>query len=171
MLDGEHPTVGPEELSTMLSIVAHRRPCYVRVQALDQKQILHALRAGAEGIIVPNVDTAEQAAEAVRIVRSSAWPDAKVAVQAESGEAVRNISAIVRTGGVEWVLIGPYDLTRSLGIAEQFDHPMFREAVATVEDACAQAGMPVGIFGMTAERVKPYEDRGFAWLVIGIDLG
>lgn len=169
MLDGEHASVGLPELAAMLAIVGNRLPCYARVRTRDVALVSQALDAGATGVIIPNVDTMAQAEESVSCVRDSRWPTAKVVVQAESAESVRNIESIVRTPGIEWVLIGPHDLTRSLGIPEQFDNPAYLEAVATVESACRRAGVPVGIFGMTPERVRPYELRGFDWLLTGID--
>ncbi len=169
MLDGEHAAVGPAEITRMLDGVAKRVPCFVRVRALELAQITHALAHGADGIIVPNVDTPWQAKESVRMVHESPWPSAAVVVQAESAEAVRNISEIVAVPGIEWVLIGPYDLTKSLGIPEQFDAPEFDTAVREIEVACAAADVPVGIFGMTQERVAPYIKRGHAQVVVGID--
>jgi 2-keto-3-deoxy-L-rhamnonate aldolase RhmA len=169
MLDGEHSSVGFAEMATLLRGIGGRLPCYVRVRSLDPEPVRHALAHGAYGIIVPNVDTPRQAEESVRLVRTSQWPSAKVVVQAESAAAVQNIDAIVAVPGIEWVLIGPYDLTHSLGIPEQFDAPVFDAAVRTLEEACERAGMPVGIFGMTPERVAPYTARGHRWVVIGID--
>ncbi|MFA6165551.1 MAG: aldolase/citrate lyase family protein [Gemmatimonadaceae bacterium] len=169
MLDGEHPSVGFAEMATLLREIGGRLPCYARIKSLDPEHVRHALAHGAYGIIVPNVDTAMQAEESVRLVRTSQWPSAKVVVQAESAAAVQNIDAIVAVPGIEWVLIGPYDLTRSLGIPEQFDAPVFDAAVRTIEEACERAGMPVGIFGMTPERVAPYTARGHRWAVVGID--
>src|SRR5512140_3620866 len=112
MLDGEQPSVGLPEIAKMLTIVGDRLPCYARVRALDRALINYVLEAGATGVIIPNVDTPAQAEESVRCVRTSRWSRAKVVVQAESAEAVRNIEAIVRTPGIEWVLVGPHDLTR-----------------------------------------------------------
>jgi 2-keto-3-deoxy-L-rhamnonate aldolase RhmA len=169
MLDGEHGSVGFAEMATLLREVGGRIPCYARVRSLDPEHIRHALAHGAYGIIVPNVDTVAQAEESVRLVRTSQWPSAKVVVQAESTDAVRNIDAIVAVPGIEWVLIGPYDLTRSLGVPEQFDAPEFDAAVCTIEAACEHAAVPVGIFGMTPERVAPYTARGHRWVVVGID--
>jgi 2-keto-3-deoxy-L-rhamnonate aldolase RhmA len=169
MLDGEHASVGFDEMAAMLREVGGRLPCYARVRTLDAEHIRHVLAHGAYGVIIPNVDTVEQAEACVRLVRTSQWPSAKVVVQAESAAAVRNIDAIVAVPGIEWVLIGPYDLTRSLGIPEQFDAPAFDAAVHTIEAACAHAGVPVGIFGMTSERVAPYVVRGHQWVVVGID--
>ena len=169
MLDGEHASVGFAEMATLLREVGGRLPCYARMRSLDPEHVRHALAHGAYGVIVPNVDTPAQAEESVRLVRTSPWPSAKVVVQAESAAAVQNIDAIVAVPGIEWVLIGPNDLTRSLGIPEQFDAPVFDAAVRTIEKACERAGMPVGIFGMTPERVAPYTARGHRWVVIGID--
>lgn len=169
MLDGEHAQVGTTEIAEMLARINGRLPAYVRVRSLDEDLITHALKYGGHGVIVPNVDTAAQAAESVQLVRASRWPDARVVVQAESSDAVRNIEAIVAVPGIEWVLIGPYDLTRSLGIPEQFEAPAFDAAVRTIEAACLRAEVPVGIFGMTPERVAPFRARGHTWLVVGID--
>jgi len=169
MLDGEHPGVGPSEMAVMLHEIGGRLPCYARVRALEPHEITHALAHGAYGIIVPNVDTVAHAEASVRWVRTSPWPQARVVVQAESAEAVRNIAGIVAVPGIEWVLIGPYDLTKSLGIPKAFDAPAFHAAVLAIETACADAGMPVGIFGMTPERVAPFVGRGHSWTVVGID--
>lgn len=169
MLDGEHASVGLDEMAAMLRGIRGRLPAYARVRALDEALITHALAHGAAGIIVPNVDTAEQATESVRVVRDSAWPAARVVVQAESAAAVEHIAAIAAVPGIEWVLIGPYDLTRSLGIPEQFEAPAFHDAVRIIERACVTAAVPVGIFGMTPERVAPYISAGHTWVVVGID--
>jgi len=169
MLDGEHAGIGPAEIEAMLAAIDGRLPGYVRVRSLDAASMTHALAHGAQGIIVPNVDTVAQAEESVRIVRTSPWPSAAVVVQAESADAVRNIDAIVAVPGIEWVLIGPYDLSRSLGIFEQFDTPEFHAAVHVIDTACQRAGVPVGIFGMTPAHVASYVARGYTWVVVGID--
>jgi len=169
MLDGEHPGVGRNELAAMLRAIGGRLPCYARVRALDGDEVRHVLAHGAYGVIVPMVETVAHAEEAVRLVRTSAWPSARVVVQAESATAVGNIAGIVAVPGIEWVLIGPYDLSRSLGIPEQFEAPVFDAAVRAIESVCARHAMPVGIFGMTPERTAPYVGRGHRWIVVGID--
>jgi 2-keto-3-deoxy-L-rhamnonate aldolase RhmA len=169
MLDGEHPHIGPVELAAMLSAIGGRLPSYVRVRALESELVARALFHGAHGIIVPHVDTAADAEDCVRMVRASLRPAAMVVVQAESAAAVRNIEGIAAVPGLEWVLIGPHDLSRSLGIPEQFDAPAFEAAVGAIEAACIRAGMPVGIFSMTPERAAPFAARGHARIVIGID--
>lgn len=169
MLDGEHEGIGADEIATMLVHIAGRLPSYVRVRTLDAIPIMHALAHGAHGIIVPNVETRVQAVESVRIVRTSPWRHARVVVQAESATGVENIGAIAAVPGIEWVLIGPNDLTRSLGIPGEFDAPTYDAAVRNIEAACRDAGLPVGIFGMTPDRVAPFIARGHTWAVVGID--
>jgi 2-keto-3-deoxy-L-rhamnonate aldolase RhmA len=90
-------------------------------------------------------------------------------VQAETRDAVLNIDAIAAVAGVDIVLIGPNDLSASLGIAGEFTHPDFREAVLTVAQGCTQAGVPIGIYGATVPAVRPYLARGFTFMVVGVD--
>jgi 2-keto-3-deoxy-L-rhamnonate aldolase RhmA len=169
MLDGEHPNVGMPEIESMLHSVDGRLRCFARVPVPDSALVSHALENGAEGVIFPNVDTVALAEECVRLVRVSRWPRARVVVQSESAEAVRNINRIVEVAGIDWILIGPNDLSASLGVPGQFGHPAYLYAVESIERACRGASVPIGIFGMTPELVAPYEERGFDWLLVGID--
>jgi 2-keto-3-deoxy-L-rhamnonate aldolase RhmA len=126
-----------------------------------------AVSAGATGVIVPHVDTADDAARAV----DAAGGRVALVVQAESQEAVHVIDDIVQVAGVDAVLVGPYDLSRSLGLSGQVEHPTVREAIAVVAAACRRASMPIGIFGTTAQAVQPYAAAGFTLLVAGVDAG
>ena len=99
----------------------------------------------------------------------SANDDTAVIVQAEHRDAVADIEAIVRVEGVDGVLIGPYDLSASLGLPGAVDHPDVRDAIERVRTACQAAGVPIGIFGLTAEAVRPYIDKGFTMIVAGVD--
>jgi 2-keto-3-deoxy-L-rhamnonate aldolase RhmA len=164
-LDGEHGGYGPVEVTTTLRTLQGAVPCLVRVPSQDG-DILDAVAAcGAEGLIVPHVDTAAQAEAAVLQVRGRGL----VVVQAESQEAVANIGAIAGVSGVDAVFVGPYDLTSSLGIPEQFDHPAFRSAIDTVVEACLKVRMPLGIFRMTAQEILGHKAHGFTLLATGHD--
>jgi 2-keto-3-deoxy-L-rhamnonate aldolase RhmA len=92
-----------------------------------------------------------------------------IIVQAEHGRAVENIEAIVRVPGVDAVLLGPYDLSASLGKMGEIDHPDVVAAIGRVTDVCNAAGMPLGYFGVTAAAVRPYAARGYTLLVAGVD--
>ena len=82
---------------------------------------------------------------------------------------MRNIEAIVQVQGLDAVLVGPYDLSASMGLPGQVDHPDVKAAIQHVADVCQGAGMPIGIFGLTAEAVQPYLDKGFKFIVAGTD--
>jgi 2-keto-3-deoxy-L-rhamnonate aldolase RhmA len=164
-LDGEHGGYGPAETSRTLAALKGAVPCLLRVPAPDPEVLAEAAAVGAEGLIVPHVDSAAQAEAAVRAVRGRGL----VVVQAESKEALADIGALARVPGVAAVFVGPYDLSASLGISEQFDHPTFREAVDRIALACREAAMPLGIFRMTAAEMRTHEAAGFTLLAMGLD--
>ncbi len=193
-VDGEHAPIETAELKSILQAVQDRSAVLVRVPAIDQTPIKKALDLGAHGIIVPQVNTAEQAQQVVQYSRyqplgsrgvglgraqgyganfenylENANASICVVVQAEHIEAVENIESIVKTDGINAVLIGPYDLSASLGLMGQVDHPQVLEAIARVTKVCQDVGMPLGFFGTDAESVKHQMDQGFGLIVAGID--
>ena len=193
-VDAEHGPLETAELLAILTAVNRRAACVVRVPSCDAVQIAKVLDLGADGIIVPQVNTPEQAAAAVRFARyppegtrgvglarahgyglkfkeyvESANREVAVVVQAEHATAVENIGAIARVPGVDAVLLGPYDLSASLGKMGQIDDPMVVAAIARVTDACRAVRMPLGYFGVNAAAVRPYVERGYTLIVAGVD--
>jgi 2-keto-3-deoxy-L-rhamnonate aldolase RhmA len=71
--------------------------------------------------------------------------------------------------GVDGVLVGPYDLSASLGRLGEVTHPEVVSAIEHVTQVCQAAHMPLGIFGMSAEAVQPYVRRGYTLITVGID--
>jgi 2-keto-3-deoxy-L-rhamnonate aldolase RhmA len=143
---------------------------------------------------VPQVNTAAQAADVVRWSRyppdgergvglaraqgygqsfreylRSANDEIAVIVQAEHARAVDNIEAIVKVPGVDAVLLGPYDLSASLGKMGQVDDPVVVAAIRRVTEVCRAARMPLGYFGVTAAAVAPYVAQGYTLIVAGVD--
>jgi 2-dehydro-3-deoxyglucarate aldolase len=193
-IDAEHGPLETRELNEILQAVADRAACIVRVPEAAELPIKRALDLGAHGIIVPQVNTAEQAANVVRWARyapegargvglarahgyglkfreylSAANRDIAVVVQAEHARAVENIEEIVRVPGVDAVLLGPYDLSASLGRMGEIDHPDVVAAIERVTQVCTAAGMPLGYFGVSASAVQPYVARGYTLIVAGVD--
>lgn len=164
-LDGEHGGFGPLETSRTLAALGDTLPCLLRVPNPDSEVIEDAATCGAAGLIVPHVDSAAQAESAVAAVRGRGL----VVVQAESREAVADIGAIVRVPGVDAVFVGPYDLTASLGIPGQFDHPDFHAALGAIRDAGRAAAMPLGIFRMTGAEARLHLTQGFTLVAAGTD--
>ena len=193
-VDGEHGPLETRELAAILQAVSRDVACLVRVPEAAEVPIKKALDLGAAGIIVPQVNTAEQAADVVRFARyapdgargvglaraqgygmrfkeyvESANAEIAVVVQAEHARAVDNIEAIARVPGVDAVLLGPYDLAASLGKMGQVDDPVVVAAIRRVTEACVSVGMPLGYFGVTAAAVAPYVERGYTLIVAGVD--
>lgn len=164
-LDGEHGGFGPAEVAETLCALEGTPPCLVRVPSQEAPVLEAVMACGPAGLIVPHVDTAAQAAAIVRQVAGRGL----VVVQAESVEAVVHIAEIVQVRGVDAVFVGPYDLSTSLGIPEQFDHPDFQAALDAIVKACQAVQMPLGIFRMTAPEVFAHERQGFTLLAVGLD--
>ena len=164
-LDGELGTFAPGNIAPVVQAIGDRVPSFVRVKELEPEWIDAVFEAGAIGVIVPLVSTAHQAARAVELTAGRGL----VVVQAETRDAVANIGAIVRVPGVDVVLIGPNDLSASLGIAGELTHPEFRDAVATIAEGCTEAGVPVGMYCANVPTALPYFERGFTFIVVGVD--
>jgi 2-keto-3-deoxy-L-rhamnonate aldolase RhmA len=193
-VDAEHGPLETRELTGILQAVGDKAACIVRVPEDADVPLKKVLELGAHGIIVPQVNSAEQAANVVKWARyapegtrgvglarahgyglrfreylGAANRETAVIVQAEHVRAVENIDAIVRVPGVDAVLLGPYDLSASLGKMGEIDHPEVVAAIGRVMDACNAAGMPLGYFGVTAAAVRPYIARGYTLIVAGVD--
>ncbi len=193
-IDGEHGPLETSDILAILQAVGDRVACVVRVPAAEEVPIKKVLDLGAAGIIAPQVNTVEQAAAVVRYARyapagargvglarahgygmhfaeylKSANEQVAVIVQAEHAQAVDNIEAIVKVEGIDAVLLGPYDLSASLGKMGQIDDPAVTGAIDHVTETCRAAGMPLGYFGVTADAVRPYVERGYTLIVAGVD--
>ena len=193
-VDAEHGPIEAAELQLILQTIGRRVPCLVRVPTTDSVAIQRALDLGAAGIIVPQVNSAEQAA---RVVDFSRYPPAGsrgvgiaraqgygldftpyvadanqrsvVVVQAENIRAVECIEEIAAVPGIDGVLIGPYDLSASMGLMGQIDHPRVVEAIDRVTAVCQRRGLKLGIFGVTPAAVRPYLVKGYTFVVAGVD--
>ncbi len=193
-IDGEHSPLSPLGVQRMV-LAAGEVPCVVRVPANDEAWIKQSLDAGAAGIIVPLVNTPAQAASAVQrakypplgvrgvgpsralgygygiadyVARANA--ETVVIVQAEHRDAVAAIDDIVAVPGLDAIFVGPFDLSLSLGLPGQLEHP---EVVRSIERVCVAAqgaGLPVGFFGVTPAAVQPWINRGATLIACGVDL-
>ena len=90
-------------------------------------------------------------------------------IQAESAETLRNVDAILHVPGLDAVLIGPYDLSASLGQPGDMEHAEVHQTITRIKQACQDAMMALCIFGLTAEVVRPYVAQGFRLIDVGVD--
>jgi 2-keto-3-deoxy-L-rhamnonate aldolase RhmA len=193
-VDAEHGPFEALGVQRVLQGAGADMPCLVRLPDSSEVPIKKALDVGAAGIIAPMVNSAEQAERVVRLSKYAplgtrgvglgrahgyglnfqeyvdrANDELATVVQAEHIQAVENIEAIVRVPGVDAVLIGPYDLSASLGRPGQVEHSEVTSAIARVTRACKEVGVPLGVFGVSAEAVRPYIEEGYTLIVAGVD--
>ena len=193
-IDGEHGPLGTREIMAILQAVSHKVACIVRVPEAAEVPIKQVLDVGAHGIIVPQVNTIEQASDVVRWAKYSpvgsrgvglarahdygpgfvnyidtANDEVAVIVQAEHAEAVTNIEDIVRVPGVDAIQLGPYDLSASMGKMGQVDDPEVVAAIERITSVSRDAGLPVGCFGVTVQSVEADIARGATLICGGTD--
>ena len=199
LLDGEH---APNDLRTLLQqaqVVAG----YPGTHAIARVPVGHGhagtalikqyLDLGIQTLLVPMVDTAEQAAQLVRATRypsdgirgmggarASRWgrypnyakeANAQVCllVQAETREALSNLEAIAATDGVDGIFIGPADLSASLGHVGNAGHPEVRAAIDDAIGRIVRAGKAAGILTTDDELARHYLGLGATFVAVGLD--
>lgn len=193
-LDGEHGPASMLDWQRVMQAVGGRSACVFRVPAANEVHIKKALDIGADGIIVPMIISAEQARDAVSWSRyppvgkrgiglarahgygldfadymTRANKDIAVILQIEHIDAVDNVNAIVDVEGVDAIFIGPYDLSASMGKTGQIDDPGVCAAIDRVAAVCQRREMPLGYFGVSAESVKPFIEKGYRLICAGTD--
>lgn len=170
----------------------------VRVPGFEHYHAAKALDGGAQGIVVPHVDTAEVAALMVRHCRypplgkrsvvgslpqldfaSMPLGEATTAVNdstllvlmIETGEAVANAAEIAATPGVDVLLVGCNDLSMELGIPGALDHPDMVAALENVVAACRKSGVFPALGGVyRQDMIERYVGMGFRMILAGSDL-
>ncbi len=197
IIDNEHsPLTVTEDIHLVRAAEIAGIEPVIRVSANEPAQILQALDVGATTLLVPRVNTAEDAKAVVRaakygplgerglagVVRAAKYgfipcddyiatanQNIFVMVQIEEVEAVRNVDEILAVEGIDAIFIGPADLSQSMGLTGQFDHPEFCNAVAHVISRAQQAGKPVSMFFADVESAKKWEQAGVQILTVSGD--
>ena len=195
-LDGEHGMGGFSELVHQLQ-AASATPAapVVRVVWNDFPLIKRVLDMGASGVIVPYINSPEEAAQVVRAMRyppegirgvarllrantfgfdfeeyyARANRELLTVVQIETKSAVQNAEAIAAVDGVDALIIGPTDLSTSLGIFGRFKDPRLWEAFEVVAAACKQHGKSAGILLPALDDVDRLLEMGFRFIASGAD--
>lgn len=191
VLDLQHGLFERRDLEAAIGAVPSEIGVLVRVAENAPTAIGTALDAGAEGVIVPLVETPDQAAAAVAYARypphgvrsgggvrpladfgryvAAAERGIVVVVMIETREGLRNAEAIAATPGVDMVFIGTGDLALSLGAGS--DAPgRLAEACAAVKAACARAGTPCGIFTGDVDTARARRAEGYRMVVGANDI-
>ncbi|HSW45240.1 MAG TPA: aldolase/citrate lyase family protein [Phycisphaerae bacterium] len=199
VLDMEHSGVGFDTIkSTTRFMRSASIPVIVRVPSKSSTDIARALDAGAEGLMLPSVSSAEEAAHIVSsskyvptgkrgvalIPAHDRWPELPLVekmaaanrqttlfLQIETGEGVANADSIAAMAEIDCLWVGHMDLSCSLGIPGQFDHENFKRAIDTVRSACRKHNKSLGRLARNADEAAALHREGFDFLSYSSDVG
>jgi len=198
IIDNEHGSYNQETIANMIAAARGAGiSVIVRIPEISRQNILKPLDAGATGLLVPMVNNA---AEAEEIIRHAKYPTlgnrgaalrrphnmyAKVnaseyvkqanentfiAVQSETTQALENIEQIAAVDGIDCIFVGPFDLSISLGIPGQLNHPMEVEAIEKIAAVCKKHNKIGGILMFDQELLTKWIKHGFRFTVYSSDI-
>ncbi len=197
IIDTQHAPIGVETLQRlMIALRPAPSTILVRITWNDASAINQVLDLGADGIIVPLVNTADDARRAVAAAKyppdgDRSWGPRRAArvhggadrygqaanetimvlPQIETREAVANVDEILDVPGVSGIMIGPADLANSLGYGEDRSNQNVEVVIQTVLDRCLAHQVPFGHFTNTIEVAQHWIKRGASITTCGVDVG
>lgn len=198
LIDNEHGVGDQESLVAQVQAAAATSASpIVRIAWNDPVRFKRVLDLGISGVMVPYVQTADEAYQAVRAMRyppegvrgvasltrstgfgtrfteyfDRANRELLTIVQIETPESVENVGDIAAVDGVDVLFIGPLDLSTAMGIQGQYTNPHFLDAVDAVTAAARDNGKASGTLVLAAEMLAPMLDRGMTFVAMGSDGG
>jgi 4-hydroxy-2-oxoheptanedioate aldolase len=198
LIDLEHGAGFESDVLHQLQALEHTgAAALIRVESLERQRLHRVLDLGAHGIMVPRVDTAEDAHRAVAAMRyqpegvrgiakmnracafgsefdsyfASANSSLLTVLQVETKQSVENLDAIAGTEGVDVLFVGPTDLSQSLGVMGDWGHPRFLDAVRATSKAAQQHKKVAGILAGSPEDARHYWDLGYRFIGCNSDGG
>ena len=200
-VDAEHSAVDLPQTQAMLQAIRAGNPqCagLVRLPDTNYATTKQFMDAGAAGIIAPLVNTAAQALEVVRAVKypplggrgvgfcrandygaqltpqtlNDANDASFVCVQIEHADALAHLDEIFTAGPVDAALIGPYDLSASLGVLGDFAHPLMQKAERAILAACQRHNVAAGIHVVAPapDAVRQRMREGYRFIAYSLDI-
>jgi 4-hydroxy-2-oxoheptanedioate aldolase len=197
VVDMEHtPLETHHMVDTLRAIAGTPASAVVRMPWNDMVMIKRALDGGAQSILMPFVQSAEEAERAVAFTRyppegvrgvagshrgnrwgtvpnyfKSATDELCVMVQIETMAALEQLPKIAAVPGIDSIFIGPADLSASMGHLGDIGHADVQATLRDAAQQCKAAGKPAGIIGANPELVAKYVQYGYNWIAIGSDMG
>jgi len=197
-IDIEHSTISQEQSQRIIaSAQAFGSLCLPRVASHNMEMMKRLMDSGADGLIVPMVDTPEQVEQIIEwskysplgkrsfgIARAQgygfdfqeyarSWNDSSIVIaQIESVNAVENIEAILSFEEIDGVMIGPYDISSSLGIPGQLDHPKVKKVCRDVIESCRKNKKSCGTQNTVPDSSSINKNfaEGFNFVVLASDI-
>lgn len=196
-IDIEHNLISLDKLRTLIITgQANNVAMFVRVPLNDEVSIKYALDAGADGIIVPMINSKEDAEKlisfsyyppkgkrGVGLSRAQGygssfeeylrWVDRELTIigQIEHIDAINNLESIIGVKGIDAMMIGPYDLSASMGHPGCFDHPDVKKALQRFNSICRTHNIAMGmhIVPIEEKRVHNAIKDNFSFIAFGTD--
>lgn len=200
ILDQEHGPATTTDLTNLIRAAeVSRTASIVRVPGVDAEAISKALDCGASGVQVPNVTDASDIQKVIeaarfpdkggsrgacRFVRAAEYSKMLgstyfryegnmplIVIQVEGTEAIDNIEEILTQPGYDILFIGPYDLSKSLGVPGDVEHPKVLAAIEGIVSIAKQSGKCLGIFADTPEAAVRWKNAGVRYISYSVDVG
>jgi len=197
VIDMEHSSIELNDLlNLIISIEANDLVPLVRVSENNANLIKRVMDAGAYGVVIPNINSAQEAKRAVNAVKYppigtrgiglyraqqygrqfeeyKTWlsEESVVIIQIEHIDAVNNIDEIFKTPGIDAFMIGPYDLSGSLGKPGVFEDIKVIEALDKVLSAAERNNIPAGFHSISSDpkEAKMRQEQGYKFLAFSLD--
>jgi len=197
-IDIEHSSISLEQSQNIIiSSQSYGIPCLPRIPTHDKQIIKRLLDIGADGIIIPNVENEK---DIQKIIEWTHYPptgkrgygvsraqgygfdfdtyinnwnsNCVLVAQIESINAVENIENILKSENLDAAMIGPYDISGSLGIPGQINHEKVKHACKKVLDACNKFNKPCGIQDIepTEESINKMIKEGYKFIILASDI-
>jgi 2-keto-3-deoxy-L-rhamnonate aldolase RhmA len=196
VVDMEHsPLDLVDAISLLRALAGAACEPLLRLAWSDQVMVKRVLDAGARSIMFPFIQTAEEAAAAVRYTRyppqgvrgvaaihrgsrygtaadyfKTANDDIAVVIQLETPEAIARLAAIAAVPGVDSLFVGPGDLSAAMGRIGEVGHPEVQSLIAAAAGAAHAAGKPIGIVGGNPGMVARFLEYGYDWVAVSSDM-
>tara|TARA_B110000046_G_scaffold174029_1_gene197321 strand:- start:8642 stop:9427 length:786 start_codon:yes stop_codon:yes gene_type:complete len=196
-IDMEH---SPISIETIMNLIGHIQgngmQALVRVSKNEEVAIKRVLDAGADGVIVPMIKNKEEAIEAVSFVKYPPlgkrgvglnraqkygtafdtyqdWVknNAVVIAQIEHIDAVNNLEDIFSVPGIDGIIVGPYDLSASMGFPGEYDREDVKEALERIDIVAKKLNKPLGFHIVESDHSKILEkiNKGYSFLAFSLD--
>ena len=197
-IDMEHSTISLEQAQSIIATTqSFKIPCLPRVSSHNPEQVRRLLDSGADGVIVPMVSNPQELDAVVSWVKyppvgkrgfgvaraqGYGWSfdeNAKnwnkrgsILIQIESIEGVNQIENLLKNDELDGVMVGPYDLSGTMGIPGQLDHPHVQKACKKVIEACKKYGKACGtqIVDPDVTNVQKAIQEGYTFIILASDV-
>jgi len=199
IIDTEHGPISMQSAQNMIRAAetVNITPI-IRVANNDESLILRALDIGAQGVEIPQINCKFDALRAVKSVKyspqgergvcryvraanyssmdkfkyfKSANEETMIIAHIEGIEGINNLDEILSVPGIDVIFIGPYDLSQSLGIPGQVNHPLVTEKMKEVVSKCKINKVSVGTFADDIKTAKSWISLGVQYMAFSVDVG